>query len=241
MDNSLQLISFNIDAWHALSPGLSGPEQWRTWSRQQNWPDEATIDTPLIPPMMRRRMSVLSKLAVQVALELLQTHPVDYLVFASRHGELHRSAALIQALLEGEEASPMAFSQSVHNTAAGLTTIAGKLPLPVTSVSACDNTFLSAIMDAWLYLEQYPQAKVLLIDFDQRLPDVYQPFEEHQYRDYALGLVLSAGAELQLCRAEHAGSESTLPQGLAFLSHYLSDARSWQTSSRLQTWQWERR
>ena len=36
---------------------------------------------------------------------------------------------------------------------------------------------------------------VLVIDFDQPLPELYQEFEAQNYADYALGLVLTSGSD----------------------------------------------
>lgn len=108
MPNSKIKISFNIDAWTANSLGLSQPDEWKEWAASGNWPQDGKVNVADIPAMMRRRMSPLSKLAVQTAIELLKQHQVDYLVFSSRHGELHRSVALVADIISGEEASPMA-------------------------------------------------------------------------------------------------------------------------------------
>lgn len=189
--------------------------------------------------MMRRRMSVQSKLAVQTALTLLKDTSIDYLVFASRHGELHRTATLIQSILEGDDASPMAFSQSVHNTAAGLTTIAAKAPIPLTSIAAGQDTFHNALIEAYLYLHQYPSHRVLVIDFDQPLPELYQEYETQNFADYALGLVLTAGSEYSITRTvETNQASSVLPQGLQTLQHILLGTNKWAIAGKHQTWSW---
>lgn len=239
MSNSAMQLSFNLDAWSANSPGLLTVGEWEAWSNSIKWPSDTSINTNAIPAMMRRRMSTVSKLAVQTAIELLSCHKVDYLVFSSRHGELHRSAALIEGILKGEDASPLAFSQSVHNTAAGLATIAKKQAIPLTSIAASDNTFHSALLEACLYLSSYPDTKVLLVDFDEPLPEVYHLYEVQEYRAYGLGLLLSAGRGFSLNQLEKQSVESyKLPQGLQFMRHFLSPRTSWHISSGQHTWAW---
>lgn len=241
MPISVQNISFNIDSWLAHSNGFSLSQDWENWAISLQWPEEGKLITSAIPPMMRRRMSNLSKLAVQTAIELLNEHQVDYLVFASRHGELQRSAALIKDIVQGEEASPMAFAQSVHNTAAGLATIATKKPIPLTSISAAENTFQSAILEAWLYLSEHPDHKVLVIDFDEPLPEPYTTFETQDYRGYGLGLVLSSGDQFSVSFSNSAQyNQSTLPQGLEFIRHYLSNNQQWTIDSPRQLGSWKR-
>jgi len=241
MPTSVLNISFNIDSWLAHSNGFSLSQDWENWAISLQWPEESKLITSAIPPMMRRRMSNLSKLAVQTAIELLNEHKVDYLVFSSRHGELQRSALLIKEILQGEEASPMAFAQSVHNTAAGLATIATKKPIPLTSISAAENTFQSAILEAWLYLDEHPDHKVLVIDFDEPLPEPYTTYEAQVYRGYGLGLVLSNGEQISVSACESAQeSYSALPQGLEFIRHYLSPQNEWHIQSPRQSWHWKR-
>lgn len=242
MPNSNLNISFNIDAWLAHSNGFSLSQDWENWANDLHWPEESKLITSAIPAMMRRRMSNLSKLAVQTAIELLNEHEVDYLVFASRHGELHRSMSLIQDILQGEEASPMAFSQSVHNTAAGLATIATKKALPLTSIAAAENTFQSALIDAWIYLADNPEHKVLVIDFDEPLPEPYLQFETQNYRGYGLGLVLSSGDNYAVSQEQNNdGYQVELPQGLDFIRHFLSNNNDWTLQSERHLWKWTRK
>ncbi|UPR46820.1 beta-ketoacyl synthase chain length factor [Vibrio cyclitrophicus] len=251
MSNQSQLMSFNIEKWSANSAGLNSDAEWQAWSNHLDWPQDGSTEFKAIPPMMRRRMSLQSKLAVQTALTLLKDTSIDYLVFASRHGELHRTATLIQSILEGDDASPMAFSQSVHNTAAGLTTIAAKAPIPLTSIAAGQDTFHNALIEAYLYLHQYPSHRVLVIDFDQPLPELYQEFETQSYADYALGLVLTSGNDYSVSRAASTSrsvslskavtsenSEAELPQGLQSLQNILQDSKSWTVAGKHQDWTW---
>lgn len=121
-------IQFHIRRFYALSPGLVEQDEWLAWHKNSGqWPSEfSALPADKIPAMMRRRMSKLSKIAVQVAAELSEGEDIGYTVFSSRHGELERTVQLLQDILSGEDASPTAFSQSVHNTAAGLFTIATK-------------------------------------------------------------------------------------------------------------------
>ncbi len=240
MPNSKIKISFNIDAWSANSQGLSQVDEWKQWTSTGQCSEEGKLNVSDIPPMMRRRMSQLSKLAVQTAIELLKQHDVDYLVFSSRHGELHRSVALVEDILKGEEASPMAFSQSVHNTAAGLATIATKQPIPLTSIAAAENTFQSALIEAWLFLYDNPDKKVLIVDFDEPLPESYSEFETHDYHGYGLGLVLSHGDTFSVQATTEKTDEDAFPQGLSFIQHFLSSANNWTIHSPQQSWEWRR-
>lgn len=224
MLNPSYSIKLNIEHWCASSAGLNNQAAWKEWAITGCYPTSLECSFHHIPAMMRRRMSELSKHAVQTASELLHQTQVDYLVFSSRHGELHRSSALIKEILLGQEASPMAFSQSVHNTAAGLTTIATHKTIPLTSISAGENTFHSALIEAYCFLQLNPEAKVLLLDFDETLPEDYQQYEYQTYRTYAVGFILTLGEESihwsTMIDSNYANSK---PQALAFLKQQLSN------------------
>ncbi|AUL95016.1 beta-ketoacyl synthase chain length factor [Vibrio vulnificus] len=243
MSNSSLSLCVNIEKWYANSPGLDNKEHWLEWANTGSHPESFDITASNIPAMMRRRMSSLSKLAVHAAIELLNQNDVDYMVFSSRHGELHRSIALVKDILLGEEASPMAFSQSVHNTAAGLTTIATKKPIPLTSIAAGKNTFQSALTEAYLFLSIHPDAKVLLVDFDEPLPQDYAEFETQTYRGYALAMLVSAGQ--QFAAEAHSAQqppEHELPQALQFFRGFLQDSvTQWSITGSRQTWTWNKK
>ncbi|ENM5758484.1 beta-ketoacyl synthase chain length factor [Vibrio mimicus] len=243
MSNSYPLITINIENWYASSAGVQDKHVWQEWAFNGYYPEYTSSAFNNIPPMMRRRMSELSKHAVQCAIELLNQSTVDYLVFSSRHGELHRSVALVNNILRGEEASPMAFSQSVHNTAAGLTTIATNKPIPLTSIAAGENTFHSALLEVFCFLQLHPKAKVLLIDFDEPLPTDYSEFEKQSYRAYALGLILTHGATYSIQPATlNINPNQTLPQTLQFLKSFLSSAANqWQISTSRHAWVWHKK
>ncbi|WP_022941530.1 beta-ketoacyl synthase chain length factor [Psychromonas hadalis] len=234
-------INFNIDSWLALSPGLLTRDEWHHWSNNhQQWPVEPMpVVASLIKPMMRRRMSSLSKLALQTALQIAIDQPVDYIVFSSRHGELTRTVKLIEEIMAGDDASPMAFSQSVHNTAAGLFTISTHRATPVTSLAAVESTLHHALIEASIYLQENPTHHVLLVDFDEPLPTPYQQYEKQNYQSVAFAALLSAGKQYQLSwEKSNAPVEEQLPQSFAVIDYLLNDEKQINiTDNRLQ-WSW---
>lgn len=237
-------IQFRIHKLYALSPGLVQPEDWLTWHQNHGqWPsDPAAVPADRIPAMMRRRMSALSKIAVQVAAELSDNEEIAYTIFSSRHGELQRTIQLLQDILSGEDASPTAFSQSVHNTAAGLFTIATQQAIPASSIAGGDDGFHYALLEAFTFLHDQPDKKVLVIDFDAPLPEVYSRFAQYTSAPYALGMVIGAGDAVTLTRSapdNHCPSGAPLPQALAFYRHWLNGDRQFSLQSQRQQWRWE--
>ena len=236
-------INFNITKWFALCPDAEQENGWGTLSENQplclGVLNEPPID--LIPPMMRRRMSSLSKLAVQTAIQLSLDNEINYIVFASRHGELTRTVKLIEDIITGNDASPIIFSQSVHNTAAGLFTIATKLAVPVCSLAAGENTLHSALIEASSYLQEYPQDKVLVVNFDETLPEPYQAFEEQAYQAFALGLLLESGNKFQIKSIKQSQeSENSSPQAFCCIDYLLNNKKTLVMNSHKTRWFWEK-
>jgi hypothetical protein len=236
-------IEFNIDNWLALSPGIITQEDWVCWSKANNkWPsDLCDVPANLIKPMMRRRMSSLSKLAVQAALQISSDEVIDYIVFSSRHGELIRTVKLIEDIVKGEEASPMAFSQSVHNTAAGLFTINSNRATPVTSIAAVESTLHHALIEAAIYLHEHPLHKVLVVDFDEPLPVQYKKDQECDalYYGYAFSALLSAGDKFKLswCKSD-LYTKPTLPQTFSVIDLLLNKKQRSEINDKRFSWFW---
>ena len=77
-------------------------------------------DVSFIPPMMRRRMTDLQKIAIGVAHHVAPENTDYQMVFASRYGEWQQTLKLIKQFHDDGEMSPAGFSNSVHNAAAGV-------------------------------------------------------------------------------------------------------------------------
>ncbi|OAN11018.1 3-oxoacyl-ACP synthase [Photobacterium jeanii] len=237
-------ITFNVKKLLPLSAGLTSDKDWQSWANQAHqWPiDASAVPHDLIPAMARRRMSKLSKIAVQAAIAASQEQAIDYIIFSSRHGELTRTVQLLKDIIAGEDASPTAFSQSVHNTAAGLFTILTKQAIPVSSLSAGENTFPSALIEAYAYLAQHPKHKVLVVDFDEPTPQDYHSFTSETYQGYAVAMVIEQGDEFELSwQAQHGETaQYPLPHALNMVSHCVTQQTQWTVESQRNLWHWKK-
>lgn len=221
--------------------GLGEKEQWRHWSSgmPHDWLSPLP-PTPRIPMMMSRRMSIPSRLSVEVGMTLLEQQP-DAAVFISRHGELERTYKIIERLCQQQDVSPTDFSMSVHNAAAGLLTIGGKAPLPITSLAAGEDGFQQGMLEAQAILGAGAE-KVLLVDFDGAVPSAYHANIVHTVPAYAVGLLISRGSALRCSTVEKAPygaqAQQELPQSLDFLHHYLTKEPSFIIKGVVSDWQW---
>jgi hypothetical protein len=233
MQSGLEILS-----WSFWSPETREPAKWRTATpplQPPRAPDQA------IPALHRRRMSTLSKIAVQTALEAARDVQPDFLVFASQHGELARTRELLAAIVAREELSPTSFSQSVHNASAGLYTIIAASQAPATSLAAGAGTFAYGWLEAEVFLVQNPGKRVLLVSYDEALPAEYRPYTAQVQRSHALALLLGVAAHGGL-RLElgPAAVEEPLPLGPLFIAWALSGEPQWHVTAGGQGWTWRR-
>jgi len=186
-------------------------------------------------------MSALSKMAVQVALEAAGDERPDFLVFCSRHGELARTRELLGNIVGGNELSPTGFSQSVHNTSAGLYTIIARSDVPATSLAAGAGTFAYGWLEAESFLALNPSKVVLLVSYDEVLPDEYRRYSQQAQHSFALALLLrgtaAGGITLQQSRAE---TEDLLPIAPLFMAWALSTGATLRVTTEGQGWEWVR-
>jgi hypothetical protein len=183
--------------WSAWAPGVSSPDEWRAWASGAraiaDAPDSPPVD--FIPAMQRRRLSRLSRLALAAAYNcagdshFAKGHNLPT-VFASRHGEIHRTLGLLTDLANNEPLSPMAFSLSVHNTASGLYSIATGNTAPSTAVAAGLDTLPMAVIEAVGQLQRHDE--VMVVYAEEPLPEQYREFAKDD-NSALLGLALRLG------------------------------------------------
>lgn len=237
------MLTFNIIKLKAYSANLTDDAEWYTWANKTFQPLEAgaKFATPLIPMMQARRMGLADKMAIQLALELNQDAEIDFVVFASRHGQLSRTYKLLDHFFQHGEMSPTDFATAVHNAPAGQFSILAKQTAPISSIAAEENTFCSGMLEALLALESGKKA-VLLVFFDDQVPDFYKhdlPSNE-QSEAYALGMILTAGETWTLSFGTGNKPKLASPQGLAFLQAYFRQKNHFSLHYEQQQWQFLR-
>lgn len=220
----------------ALLPEVETPEAWSEWATTPQLTGEEKCQTlpKRVPMMTARRMSLGVRYANEVALSLVDGWQPDAVVFSSRHGELARGEKIMTTLAQGEEISPTDFMVSVHNTAVGLFTIAGKLTVPSSSVAAGADSFAAGLLEAGTLMASGAQ-RVLLVDFDGALsPILGKGFAAAMPSvNYAVGLALEATnnanqddtLSLDFAYDYSRQQEPTLPVSLGFYAAWLQRQR----------------
>ena len=241
----MNTIEFNIKKHYGLTTSSVISQTCNDDKKQKTSLLSTSNSKNTIPAMMRRRMSEVSQLAVQVAMELSQNESIDFIVFSSQHGELQRTLVLLEEILKGEPASPTAFSLSVHNTASAIFTITCQKAVPASALSAGIDSFHYALIEAGIYLNEKQNHTVLLVDFDAPLPPPYTHFQSVCAPPYAVGFLLEAGQKYTLTRqaSSHLSSATTTPhhrpQGIGVYENIVHQKESFTFHSPKQTWHWK--
>lgn len=226
MKTNTQLLL--VKNWVAWAPGLPSKKDWLAWSQKPSAPiGTDKIEAASIPSMLKRRCSHLSKMALEVSSQAIQNHTIDYAVFCAQHGEINSTVHLLKEISEKTVLSPTNFSQSVHNTAAGLFSMIHKLQENMTSIAAGNETFLMGMIEAITWLKLNPEKTVLLTMFDEVLPDEYQSLNVQNNYTYAISMVLTnqclntRSISLSFNTLNTDNKVKHLPQALEFLAWFL--------------------
>jgi hypothetical protein len=147
-----------------------------------------------IPAMSRRRLSPLARMALYVAYELEQGAAPQRMVFASRHGEIGSTVAMLRDVAQHQPVSPAAFSHSVHNAIAGVWSIFQQHFGECSAIAAGRDSLVMALIEANGFLLDDATTPVLVLLADEALPACFTPYFNDPTPHFALGLLLGKGA-----------------------------------------------
>ncbi|EIF30102.1 hypothetical protein BCh11DRAFT_05576 [Burkholderia sp. Ch1-1] len=175
-------------------------------ARWSSWPAAASAasDIGFIEPIVRRRLSTLSRVALKVAHDCVAADAAR-VVFASRHGELRRTTDILRAISAGEPVSPTAFSLSVLNAMTGVFGIARGDRSAASAISAGAETLGYALLEAHAQYATQQDSPLLLVYADEPADAAYGTIED-EVPGGAIAILLdseTATAELvcMVCRA----------------------------------------
>jgi len=239
---------FTIKDWSAFAPGLARKDEWVAWARDPFLPHgEATPALEEMPPLLRRRVGKLGRMALQVAWWCRQGHDDDVpLVFASRHGDLGRTYEMLGSLAQDQPLSPTQFGLSTHNAIAAQYSIARHLTGNCICVSAGPASAEAAVVEAIGLLAEGVD-EVLVVVYDGALPGGYSAYGDEPGAEYAWAVRLGRpGAgdvrhDLQVdgdqaCVDEHA--VALLPHGLEVLRFLITGKPLLEYRENGRCWRW---
>lgn len=217
----MHALSLTIKNWSAWLPGIDQCGEWCHWGPELAVEAGATpVNVDFIKPMARRRLSGMSRIAMRVAHDCLGDHHIDAAVFCSRHGECVRTLGIYGSIASGEAVSPTQFSQSVHNTAAGVFSIERNLRVPVSAIAAGSASLEHGFIEAWSQI-QCGAESVLLVMSDERLDEPFSRYVSLPRFPFGLALLLtpkSKGFRLVLESVESGEVKSGTDNLLALLT-----------------------
>jgi Beta-ketoacyl synthase, N-terminal domain len=185
-------------------------------ARWSSWPAAASAapDIGFIEPIVRRRLSTLSKVALKVAHDCVGAEAAR-VVFASRHGELRRTTDILRAVSEGEPVSPTAFSLSVLNAMTGIFGIARGDRSAASAISAGAETLGYALLEAHAQYATQPDSPTLLVYADEPADPAYGTIED-EVLGGAIAILLDTDSstgdlECSVSRADQAQTEPANP------------------------------
>ncbi|CAG4889661.1 beta-ketoacyl synthase chain length factor [Paraburkholderia saeva] len=216
-------------------------------ARWSSWPAAAAAapDIGFIEPIVRRRLSTLSRAALKVAHDCVgEDVAAVRTVFASRHGELRRTTDILRNISAGEPVSPTAFSLSVLNAMTGVFGIARGDRSPASAISAGAETLGYALLEAHAQYATDSTTPVLLVYADEPADPAYGTIED-EVQGGALAILFDAAAAASqltctIARGPDAadGSFAVFPTQSQAVHHCLDTHASaaWQGADA--TWQW---
>lgn len=174
--------------------------------------DEVLPALAQIPAMQRRRLSPVAKLALNSAIQILDGHQADYIVWVSQYGDEAKTLNILADVLSGQTPSPTQFSTSVHNAISGLYSILCQDATPATSLAGSWN---DGLIEAYAWLKTRPEARqVLLVYYDEALPDIY--IEHQPFAAFAMAAMISLTPANLMLTPKHTDSTPAYQQALAF-------------------------
>lgn len=246
-DRSSVSARFRVNDWMAYGVGLESCEDWIAWSRDAKNPRNDTARTVVsLPSMLRRRITTIGQMAFRASCALSEDKTARF-IFCTRHGEFQRTLSILKSLAAREPVSPADFSLSVHNALAGLLSIASNNCAGHTTISAGADSFGSAMVDAIACLKSAPLEPVMLVYFDDLLPEPYDAFADEDETCLALAMLLGSpyddGQDIALVlepRDRDAHSLSASGQVFDFLRFFLSGERERTSMGERLQWRWQR-
>ncbi len=192
--------------------------------------------------MLRRRLDRHGRMALATAWTCAEGLDSVQFVFASRHGDLDRTLELLTALGNKDMLSPTSFSLSVHNSTAGLFSIARGDRAAATAMAAgADTLGLSMLEGANMIAEGAEH--VLVCYADDVPPQPYRPYvaEASTRHPFSISLLLTRAdaAPLDCHLTRHMGAATEAPE--TALMRFLVEEHTASVIGVDQPWRLERR
>lgn len=237
-----------LQNWAAWASGVEGEAAWRAWAQRPTAPSRGDPpDVSFMPALQRRRCDALARSMLYVARACSADASAAAIpaVFASRHGPVTTTVAMLREMAAQRPLSPTRFSHSVHNTQAGLFSIWSGNHSPSASISARHETFVQGYLEALCMLHRSAAGRVLFVTGDEPIPEELAALHDEGAGGYAVALLLSRGEgdTIRLDRRTDEDGEPesrAWPDALEFVRWWLSDEPALSIRRSGIRWTWAR-
>lgn len=142
---------------------------------------------------MKRATSLMTRMSVHCVASAIESSglPLDgcATLFGSEHGEIQIAVDQMVMMQDGEgRISPARFKNSVHNTAAGLFSIAAKNKGFTTALAAGADTFPLSLLEGMALLKAGDAKHAIIVVADEPLPEPIAHASSHTAMAIALAL-----------------------------------------------------
>lgn len=175
----------------------------------------------VIPAAQRRRLPSFSRDVLRASLPLLRDHPRCPVVLSSPHGDLTSTVTLLSDIAKREVLSPSLFGLSVHNAPTGALSLMLEQPGDQISLAGDEATLAAGLTEVYARLATQSAPSILLIHADERLPSVYEVFEESDAPSVVLAMMLR--------RADGSAAPISVGEGRAGAASVVGALRAGQT------------
>ena len=150
-----------------------------------------------VSPLLKRRLSQLTRMTIEVVHQVLDSAPESGLVFVSSGGESARQLQVDRMLIKDGGILPAPFSMSVFNASPAMATIALGMKGGYTALYPVRNMFREGLAYGAAPVMAGETESVILVFADQQLPEEYVPVAEPEdnISPYAAAFVLSSVKE----------------------------------------------
>ena len=237
------MFEFSLTSWSAWAPGgLNSQARWVSWG-QGALPEaeEEQPDVRDVPMLVRRRLARLGRMAIRTAIDVGCEADSPHLVFSSRYGDSASIPAIMSDIAHGQPVSPGRFSTSVHNAMAGQYAIHTGNMAPHTAIAAGRHSFLHGLLEVQGLLHENPDRTVMLVHYDEPLPEFFESSSSLDTPVLALGLLMTGkGAVdadgLRLTCTPEASADPQEDSALSFIRFLTGAQPTWDHPFKGQTW-----
>ena len=178
-----------------MTDGVSGKSFIR---RLSVWPADAEFtanpaspELTFIDPLLRRRLSSISKMTIQVIHGLLPVEEDTKIIFLSFRGELSKQYKINMMQIGEKTITPAAFSFSVFNTPPAMATMALDLKGGYSAIYPDENCFTAGLKAAHAALVSGTQEELIFVYADEEVPAEYKALLSECPPAFAFALLLS--------------------------------------------------